>query len=168
MNSERFWENDYAVEWYNYGIESGNDKIIKFMMHWIAFNWLYREHVKEYEYQCIIAYCKEHFDELSTYDPFSTPEIQVFLEEPVRDMKFKNDREDRWESLKHGTRKQKLISLFLSMYQVRCNLFHGDKSLRIERDVRLIESSSVILENYLKTVLGARIKRMRALQHNEL
>ena len=32
---------DYALEWYKYGLDKNDDAIVKFMMHWIAFNWLY-------------------------------------------------------------------------------------------------------------------------------
>ncbi len=38
------WKNNYAWEWYKYGLQKKDDEIIKLMFHWIAFNWLYSKY----------------------------------------------------------------------------------------------------------------------------
>ena len=39
--------------------------------------------------------------------------------------------------------------LFLSIYQVRCNLFHGNKYMDGERDKRLVKEGATILKTFL-------------------
>ena len=45
--------------------------------------------------------------------------------------------------------KNKSEALLMSIYRIRCNLFHGNKDPDSERNYRLIESSARILENVL-------------------
>ena len=59
--------------------------IIKFMMHWLAFNWLYSECAKEYEWENIQCFCRNNMIILSTFDAFNTDGIKIFKQEPVRD-----------------------------------------------------------------------------------
>ena len=63
------------------------------------------------------------------------------------------NRKQRYEKLKNAQGVERLESLFLTIYQVRCNLFHGSKSLHIDRDIQLVRAASIILENYLKALL---------------
>lgn len=54
----------------------------------------------------------------------------------------------------HGDyKKAKIIALFMFMYQVRCNLFHGNKSPGSHRDIRLVEQSVAVLEMCLPPLL---------------
>lgn len=54
----------------------------------------------------------------------------------------------------HGDDKRaKIIALFMLMYQVRCNLFHGNKSPGSHRDIRLVEQSVAVLEMCLPPLL---------------
>ncbi len=150
---------NYALEWYTYGRNNNYDEIIKFMMHWIAFNWLYsgyQRYNETSEAEAIKIYCEENYDKLSRFNAFESPAINIFKEAPVADARYggvtKKGRE-RFKALCEEDGLEQLTSLMLTLYQVRCNLFHGSKSLMIERDVELIKSSSVILEEYLGTVL---------------
>ena len=152
-------EKDYALEWYRYGLEKNDDAIVKFMMHWIAFNWLYsecRRSSKSYESEAIEKYCEKNYGKLSKFDAFHSPAIAVFLEKPVHDV-FKGtitaDGTARYNSLIYDSGLKQLTSLIMTIYHVRCNLFHGSKSLIIPRDVELVRASSIILEGYLRTVL---------------
>ena len=149
------YNKDYGLEWYRYGLEKGDEPIMRFMMHWIAFNWLYSSFCKCVgedlkEAAAIKIFCESNYTKLSKYDPFTTDAFQVFLENPVEDEHNGSTRIRRFEDLRHKTGLQRMIALFLTIYQVRCNLFHGSKSLRIERDVSLVRAASVILEGYLK------------------
>lgn len=152
-------EKNYALEWYKYGLEKNDDAIVKFMMHWIAFNWLYsayRHSSRTLESEAIKTFCEERYDELSKFDAFKSPAIAIFLEKPVHDV-FKGrvtaDGTERYYSLVYDSGLEKLTSLILTIYHVRCNLFHGSKSLVIDRDVDLVRASSIILEGYLRAAL---------------
>lgn len=146
-------EKQYALEWYNYGLEKGDDKIVKFMMHWIAFNWLYSECRQESDDKNIEEFCKRNFDKLSRYDAFGTGAFLVFADGPVRDEAHGYSREGRYRRMMNGTDLEGVTNLLLTIYQVRCNLFHGSKSLYIERDIELVHSSATIMEGYLKALL---------------
>ena len=152
-------EKNYALEWYKYGLEKNDDAIVKFMTHWIAFNWLYsecRSSSRTLESEAIEKYCEKHYSELSKFNAFASPAITVFQERPVHDV-FKGrvtaEGTDRYNSLIHDTGLKQLTSLILTIYHVRCNLFHGSKSLNLDRDVELVRASSIILEGYLRAVL---------------
>ena len=152
-------EKDYALEWYRYGLEKNDDAIVKFMMHWIAFNWLYsecRRSSRTLESEAIKIYCEKNYTKLSQFKAFDSPAIEVFLERPVHDVlngRVTAEGTDRYRSLIHDSGLDQLTSLILTIYHVRCNLFHGSKSLRIDRDVELVRASSIILEGYLREVL---------------
>lgn len=76
-------EKDYALEWYRYGLEKNDDAIVKFMMHWIAFDWLYSEYrrnSRSLESEAIKEFCKKKYEKLSRFDAFSSPAIAIFLE----------------------------------------------------------------------------------------
>ena len=149
----------HALEWYRYGLEKNDDAIVKFMMHWIAFNWLYSEYrrnSRSLESEAIKEFCKNKYEKLSRFDAFSSPAIAIFLEQPVRDIlngRVTSEGKDRYWSLVHDSGLEQLTSLILTIYHVRCNLFHGSKSLKIDRDVELVRASSIILEGYLREVL---------------
>ena len=163
-----YFKRDYARQWYSYGLDTKNDKIIKFIMHWIAFNWLYGEASGGSERDNIANYCAQHKVELADYDAFNAPEIAVFLEKPVHDARSEHKYRPKQEGKRRDIRDEifdvlvdekaensdRIAALLLTCYQVRCNLFHGQKRLCNARDVSLVENSSVILEGYLNAVLN--------------
>ena len=46
------------------------------------------------------------------------------------------------------------VKLFLQIYQVRCNLFHGSKSMRTDRNKVLEEDSCKILHDFLMRIIN--------------
>lgn len=52
-------------------------------------------------------------------------------------------------NLENQTSIEQLKSIFMMIYQVRCNLEHGQKSPTGERDILLCKHSSLILEMVL-------------------
>lgn len=153
---------DYALEWYEYGLAHKNDAIVKFMMYWIAFNWLYGKLGRHSDRGGIEAFCNKYYDNLSKYDAFSSPEIEIFLRDPVKDMRSHNNvpdgrktkEEEFWEIVKNGSGKERVKYLLYTLLTVRNNLFHGAKFPHCERDLHLVEASSAILERYLATVVN--------------
>lgn len=139
------------LEWYYFGLKHKSDNIIKFMTHWFAFNWLYDEMSGRTERDRIIKFCEEKMNILAKYDAFSDEAISVFLEYPVKSEKHHMYKyaNERFNAVKNKS----ISALFETMYMVRCNLFHGSKSMRNSRDVKLVESSAVILEGYLNVYL---------------
>lgn len=148
----RLLEKNNALDWYKYGLERNDDFFSRFIMHWIAFNWLYAECNEDRERDGIRAFCRNNAEKLRKYDAFSTEAIKVFLEEPVKDSRsgLQPYHEKQFQQIKT---KQSITDLFLSMYQVRCNLFHGSKSIYCERDVALVRASAELLEGYLRVLL---------------
>jgi hypothetical protein len=141
-------------------LKKNDDAIVKFMMHWIAFNWLYSEYRyggEVSETQAIIEFCRENYERLSRYNAFRGREINIFLDQPVRSVvsaMVTSEGTKEYKDLVYGNGLSRLTSLMLTIYRVRCNLFHGSKSLMIQRDLDLVRASSTILEGYLKAVLA--------------
>ena len=111
----------------------------------------------------VINKCDEAFppkEVLSSFDAFSKPEIKLFLEQPVYDARghCRKRSEEIYEKVTKGSGIEQITNLLLTFYQVRCNLFHGQKILRCERDIALVENSSVLLQGYLDAVLNSNKK----------
>ena len=148
----KLYERNIALEWYQYGLEKQDDFFMRFMMHWIAFNWLYSEYYDEdiKEHDAIESFCAINMKKLSQYDAFSSPFIEVFRNKPVGDRTgVRKIHRDRCNLLNQ----KNITALFLTIYQVRCNLFHGSKSIHNQRDIELVSSSAEILGEYLKVLL---------------
>ena len=105
----------------------------------------------------IKLFCEKNEKALLSFDAFdkvNTPEINVFLEGPVFDSRgyHRKRSEDVFAIVHDGSGIERVSNLLLTFYQVRCNLFHGQKTLRCERDIELVEKSSVLLQGYLDAV----------------
>ena len=155
----RLERKEYALKWYNYGLANNVDYISRFMMHWIAFNWMYSDSSGRSERERIKNFCKRNRRQLSLYDPFDTDEIQVFKKEPVYNVGGADSNDDPEELFKvirdgRGNTVERATCLLLSVYQVRCNLFHGGKSPDDKRDLKLVESSAEIMNGYLEKLLS--------------
>ncbi len=119
-------------------------------MHWIAFNWLYSsEENEQYERDKILSFYEKNQQKFNRFDPFVTLDIDVFKKSPITNGLSNYKMHKDFEGVKAG----KAEALLMSIYQVRCNLFHGSKSLRIDRDRDLVRASANILEGYLKELL---------------
>ena len=147
MSEELIYNRNITKEWYQRGLQIQDDDFTRFMMYWIAFNWLYdAETDKEFERAKIAQFYKEHMEKFDKYDPFLSPDIEVFMEGKVYSDKSDKDTTDDFI----GIKRNKAECLLGSIYQVRCNLFHGSKQLRVERDQKLVKASANILEKYLE------------------
>jgi len=140
------YKRNIALEWYQYGLEKGDDFFMRFMMHWVAFNWLYNSEPGKSERYKIQQYYEHHSVKFNKFDAFSSPAITVFLEGPVYGDEYS-------ESNYRGVKRCDTKKLLMTLYAVRCNLFHGSKSLMIERDQELVRASACVLEGYLKVLL---------------
>ena len=157
---------DNALAWYEYALATGDDSVGKFMMNWIAFNWIYCKYSGGTDRRQIENLCTERQGELEGYNPFDDEEaIKVFKKKPVLDGRGGNHRRERpvcpsqmdpWQlhdGLCNGDGLEKIQCLLLTIYQVRCNLFHGSKEPHDERDQKLVRSSATIMQGYMEALL---------------
>ena len=135
------YKRNIALEWYQYGLEKGDDFFMRFMMHWVAFNWLYNSEGEDLEWDNIYKYFRRNKARMEKFDAFSSPAIAIFMEGPVHGKNMAASRENY-----EGVKQKNTYSLIKTLYCVRCNLFHGSKSLMNERDQDLVRASAVILE----------------------
>ena len=150
-NNSPVWENNYALDWYSYGLLQNKDYIFKFMMHWIAFNWLYNNEDNCFstnEPGKIQHFCANNYEKLEKFDAFSTPYIHIFLEQQIGHNKHNKELFENLSDLSDID--NRITYLLQTLYIVRCNLFHGSKKLRNDRDQALVENGAYILEGYLK------------------
>jgi hypothetical protein len=120
---------------------------------------MYCESSGSSERERIKAFCKQNSQKPLLYDPFDTDEVQVFKEGPVYRVRGAQSNDDPEELCKviresRGNTPERATSLLLSVYQVRCNLFHGGKSPDNRRDLKLVESSAEIMGGYLRVLLS--------------
>ena len=169
ISSRKRINSKHAEQWYKYGHEAEDD-VARFMFFWISFNWLYNAH--EYqryrpeffhpadyrgdpsERELILNCVDDLFERLKQYTPFSKEEFQVFDTRAVQDEKSGRVRKIDFELLHSDLEEERIRGMFLTLYQVRCNLFHGSKVLRSGRDDDLICSGAQILEGYLSTLFS--------------
>ncbi len=151
-----------AIEWYKLGMqkeqEAACDTFTPFIMYWIAFNCLYNICRNKYEHERIGAYCGKRVKILKRYNAFKQKEIAIFMNGAVYDM-WGDDQgkcKMRYQKLVENDEKDKIIALFKTMYQVRCNLFHGSKRIDDNRDKELVKSATVILKGYLEVLLDVK------------
>lgn len=172
---------DNARAWYEYARKTGDDSVAKFMMYWIAFNFMYSDYCKllrngrrNSERNQIQRLCSDRRYELMHYNPFDedTESVGEFLKNPVlegRDRPSENmvpqlspdvrkppcrmDPEELWGVVCLGHGLVRAQCLLLTLYQVRCNLFHGSKGPDYPRDQDLVKAAAVIIHGYMKALL---------------
>ena len=158
---------DNALAWYEYALATGDDSVGRFMMNWIAFNWIYCKCRGGSDRMQIESLCKERQGVLERYNPFDDNEvIGVFKEKPVLDGRGRNQRRvdpirpsqmDPWQlqdGICNGSSLERIQCLLLAIYQVRCNLFHGSKEPHDTRDQDLVRSSAKIMQGYMEALLN--------------
>lgn len=131
-----------AKEWLDRGVRS-TDPFDAFGNYWRGFNSLFAG--KGQERELISTFLREHIDE-----PFAEhlinnqrKEIHVLMHQPVVDMRG-NGRDTSQYATRFGeaeTAVEKLVTLFMVIYQIRCNFEHGQKSPSRSRDRDLCEAA---------------------------
>lgn len=169
-----------AYAWYEYALKTGDDSVARFMMHWIAFNFMYSEYSRRdedgdwnSERDRIERLCKDKYRDLKHCKQFEDLEKREKLwEYPI--LKGKNrpygsikpamptDRqlkpqdmtpEELWSVLRLGRGLRRIQCILLTLYQVRCNLFHGSKDPNYPRDRKLIQESATIMQGCMEALL---------------
>lgn len=125
--------------------EVSKDAYDRFIYAYIAFNYLYEgiRQKDEGERACVARYAEEKCKEFKV-NPFSVDVSEY--KSPVGDMK---NRGKSW-----AVRDSDITSLFNAIYQVRCNLFHGNKCIGNLRDEKLAEQGAEVLIVLLSKILN--------------
>lgn len=172
---QRHINHEPAKQWYIYGCNEADD-IAKFMFLWISLNWLYNadtyfKYREEFnhkeddkrdpsEREQILNFVDDRFEQLRGFDVRKAPEFSIFYDQALFDARKaagdeprqKDYRKNDHRKLRSMFEKERIQGMFLTLYQVRCNLFHGSKRLKSGRDDLLIHSAAIILEGYLATI----------------
>ena len=142
-----------AQEWLQRSREA-EDPIDGFSNAWRAFNNLYYPVNGRQERVKILHYLEESVNEELATELLAEHEGQVsyLLGEPVIDMRGNGrDTANHIQAFQAGdTSLDKLKEIFMIIYQVRCNLEHGQKSPSRDRDVELCRSARPLVERVVE------------------
>lgn len=123
------------------------DAYDQFVSAYIAMNYLYGGRSESSELKRFVN-CAMEICEMSNVDPFSFEHTE-YLADGVLNMHPKHVGER--VAVISGDR----VSLFSAIYLVRCNLFHGNKDVACERDMRLSAQGGGILIGILTALSHA-------------
>ena len=126
-----------ASAWLKRAIKAG-DCYDRFISAYVALNFLYDERVEKSERMRMVNYLVEA-SRRSDVDPFAC-NVNEYLAAPVINMRphirgYKSCKVERNNN----------NELFSAIYQVRCNLFHGNKCLGDPRDQRLVQQGADVI-----------------------
>jgi hypothetical protein len=139
--------------------ESSQDDFDRFMALWIALNALYSEFQTESERRAIREFVFSDEHRLSQHQMrgvLDHPGAHYFETRIVRDVRGTCSDTAEDAAVLGNTRrplKPRLKSLLMILYQVRCNLFHGNKTFGRESDTDVISNASGVLECIVKAYL---------------
>jgi hypothetical protein len=143
-----------AHEWYERG-NSSADPIDAFSNYWRAFNNLYSPGRKGQEREKIVAFLRGSITEERAALLLSANAdcVNYLVSKPTVDMR--GNGKDTGPNIaaynSATTAFAKLEQLLLVVYQVRCNLEHGQKSPTRQRDVKLCKCSAPIVAALIKS-----------------
>lgn len=138
----------------------------EFLKLWMAFNAIYnvreKEHVEREQVRRSVDYIEEH-RAAELLDRLHDAARQL-AEDPPGDMRYASDSPAFYAAVKQdvealrdggGSATQKMGALLALVYQVRCNLIHGNKDPGRERDLQLIQVSNTVLQAALPELEAA-------------
>ncbi len=142
-----------AREWFERG-KKMTDPIDAFSSYWCGFNNLFSSIGSGQERDRIRSYLSASITLDQAQDALNknSDNIEYLLSQPVIDMRGNGrDTTLNIQAFKvTADAKTKLSEVFMIIYQVRCNLVHGEKSPSADRDVRLCASAAPIISYVLE------------------
>jgi hypothetical protein len=143
---------DFVDDWLRQSLDPslGTNPFMRFMNAWIAFNALYASQIdsvdgdwnqvkKFAEDERLVEMHRRLLRHPSL--PAYSQAIDVLAAHGVTNVKMGRRRDIRLE--------KPLLDVLQCIYQVRCNLFHGDKFMSNERDAELVTAAFVVITNLL-------------------
>jgi len=141
-----------AHEWFKRG-DKEDDPVEKFSNYWRGFNNLFFDFGNGPERQKIKYFLDRNISEEDAEKMLQTykSEVAYLLSQPVRDMRGNGRDTGKYieNFMKATDSLSKIKELFMIIYQVRCNLEHGQKSPNRERDIQLCKSSSPLVAHVI-------------------
>ncbi|MDD4592053.1 MAG: hypothetical protein PHG06_16770 [Parabacteroides sp.] len=134
--------NRFVKGWFERGQKEDAGSIFQFFCYFIAFNFLYDKYTGHDRHKLEKLVEKDIIPLLSNEASAILEEGAAFYDEPGPC--FRSER-----PVAKLTRESPLKDVFLNIYQVRCNLFHGSKAMDTPRDIALVSTSANVLQRFL-------------------
>jgi hypothetical protein len=140
--------------------EKERDDYDRFVALWIAFNALYSEFLETSERQAIgkfICRTVSGPDDGTIKHIVERTDAQFFRDRIIRDVR--RGARDTMEhatilGARYRTPRHRLKALLMILYQVRCNLFHGDKTYGRDSDNEVVANAAKALMQVLRAYLN--------------
>lgn len=133
----------FVKEWIKRAEQENEGSVFQFVSYYIAFNYLYNESAsldcgnlseKKLLKKYIVSVAEKY-----NFNPYKSLSADSELLKGVHQEKSNK------ETDKTKLQDEDIEELFTGIYYVRCNLFHGSKSMYNERNCRLISDSCKVL-----------------------
>lgn len=152
-----------ANSWYQKA-QNEEDDFDRFVYLWFSFNALYGQflEIEKSEKSAIISFLNKAFAVLNKQDVTHLLNGQssgFFKKRVIRNCKNAgSDTSEYAQKLgsSDNSLKYRMGSLALILYQVRCNLFHGDKMFESDTDQKVMKNAADALNELMKIVINAR------------
>ncbi len=147
-----------ARTWYNKA-GCAEDPYDRFICLWFAFNALYNEFLQGSERNAIgeLVYSNRYtLSNTSIHNILNSPCVEFFKQRIVRDCRGSGrDTSESAAVLRNSAfyPKKKLYHLLRILYQVRCNLFHGNKMFGRDSDDQVVSNAAGALEYIVNAYL---------------
>lgn len=140
---------EFVKDWLNRANKERDNDIYRFFCYFIAFNFSYNENcIEQSEYMRVRQYIHAVCEKFADFDPYGQLPNDAEILKSVKcakNIKY---------SVSQTALDQKCApTLYENIYHVRCNLFHGSKNMRSDRDKKLICESCVLLKYLLSSFL---------------
>lgn len=136
---------DFIREWVDRAKTEEEGSVFQFVCYYIAFNSLYDEEQGSREFDRITK-CVKNMLEQYNFNPYNYIDSNSELLKGVMSERSHN-RTDAGKLARHN-----IVELYKSLYYVRCNLFHGAKSMEYARSIGLVRDCCVILRSLFNTI----------------
>lgn len=135
---------DYFIrEWIKRAEIEEDGSVFQFVSYFIALNHIYNRFEcasdKRLSEICLLNRCIKHIATTYNYDPYKDLPVISELLKGVRSEKLNK------QTSRIKLQNNDIKELFTSIYYVRCNLFHGSKTMYNDRNKKLIAESCKIL-----------------------
>ena len=136
---------DFIREWVDRANTGEEGSVFQFVCYYIAFNSLYDEEQGRRELDRITK-CVKNMLEQYNFNPYNYIDSNSELLKGVMSERSHN-RTDAGKLAQHN-----IVELYKSLYYVRCNLFHGAKSMDYARSKGLVRDCCAILRSLFNTI----------------
>lgn len=134
---------NFIKEWVKRAEKEENGSLFQFVSYYIALNHIYNgfecDSGKKRSEICLLKKCIKQITSTYKYNPYKELSAESELLKGVRSEKL--NKETSIIKLKN----KDIEELFTSIYYIRCNLFHGSKSMYNERNNKLVKDSCRVL-----------------------